>query len=217
MTFVSAASIPHAAVLAYQGWVENGKLQSGMDVLINGGGGGVGMLGVQIANAMGAHVTGVDSISKREKMLDQGFSEFIDYQTEDFTKNGKRYDLILDARTGRYPWTLLNALKASGKYVSIGGSTPKLLTMLAYRPFIALFSKKKFQMVALKPNKDLAAIEKLYAEGKLNPVIDGPYPFQEMPKAIKRFGKAKHKGKVVVVIGDQGSTATELESIVLEA
>src|SRR6187402_227402 len=97
MSFEEAASIPQAAMLAVQGLIDKGKLQSGQKLLINGAGGGVGTFGVQIAKQYAVEVTGVDHTHKLGMMRSIGFDHVIDYTKEDFTKSGKRYDLILDA------------------------------------------------------------------------------------------------------------------------
>jgi NADPH:quinone reductase-like Zn-dependent oxidoreductase len=198
MSFKEAVSLPHASALAIQGLVDLGRIQQGEKVLINGGGGGVGILGAQIAKTYGAHVTGIDSVTKLEAMKAAGFDELIDYQTHDFTGMGELYDLILDCRTSRFPGSHLKALKPKGRYVSIGGESGKLLFMVAASKPIEWATGKKLKMVAMKANKDLDLVEKLFFEGKLNPVIDGPFSFQNVPDAIKKFGEAKHIGKVVV-------------------
>lgn len=100
MTYIEAAAIPHAAMLAVQGLRDLGKIQPGQKLLINGAGGGVGTLGVQIAKAIGVeHVTGVDSSNKLDMMRLVGFDHTIDYKQDDFTKNEQPYDLILDPKT----------------------------------------------------------------------------------------------------------------------
>ncbi|MEM6403848.1 MAG: NAD(P)-dependent alcohol dehydrogenase [Cyanobacteria bacterium P01_D01_bin.116] len=99
MTFNEAAAIPHAAMLAIQGLCDEGQIQPGQKVLINGAGGGVGTLGVQIAQSIGVvDVTGVDSSDKFAMMRSIGFVQTIDYTQEDFTQNKQRYDLILIRR-----------------------------------------------------------------------------------------------------------------------
>ena len=100
MSYVDAAAIPHAVCLAVQGLIDVGQLQPGERLLINGEGGGVGTLGMQIAKYMGVEgVSGVDSADKFDMMRSVGFEHVIDYKQEDFTKNGRQYDLILDAKT----------------------------------------------------------------------------------------------------------------------
>jgi len=200
MTFIEAAAIPHAAMLAVQGLCDIGQIQPGQKVLINGAGGGVGVFGVQIAKLIGVDVTGVDSLGKLDMMRSMGFDQVIDYAQEDFTKNGQRYDLILDAKTNRSTFDYVRALSPNGTYVTVGGSMVRLLQALFLGPWISKFNKKNIRIVALKPNKDLDYINELFEAGKVKSVIDGPYKFSEVPEALRHFGEGKHKGKVVIAV-----------------
>lgn len=200
MTFEQAASIPQAAMLAVQGLIDKGNVQAGQKILINGAGGGVGTFGVQIAKQYGVEVTGVDNAGKLDLMIAAGFDHVIDYAKVDFTKTGKRYDLILDAKTNRPPLRYLRALTPTGKYVTVGGDISRLLQTLVLSPFVSLFTKKKLAIVALKPNKDLAYMNRLFEEGKVKPVIDGPYPLMNVPDTFRYFLKGAHRGKVVITI-----------------
>ena len=200
MSFVDAASIPQAAMLAVQGLIDKGKIQQGQKVLINGAGGGVGTFGVQIAKTFGAEVTGVDSAGKLEMMRSIGFDHVIDYTREDFTKNGKRYDLILDAKTNRSMFEYARSLSPNGTYVTVGGVIGRLFLALAQAPWIATTKKKHIRIVSLKPNKDLLYMNELFETGKMKPVIDGPYPLSEFREAFRIYGKAEHKGKVVITM-----------------
>jgi NADPH:quinone reductase-like Zn-dependent oxidoreductase len=200
ISFEEAAAIPQAAMLAVQGLIDRGEIQFGQKLLINGAGGGVGTFGVQIAKLYGAEVTGVDSAGKLEMMRAMGFDHVIDYKKEDFTKNGKQYDLILDAKTNRSMFDYTRALSPTGKYVTVGGSIGRLLQALILGPWISMISKKKIRIVALTPNKDLAYINELFEAGKVKPVIDGPYKLEEVPKTFRLFGDGAHKGKVVITV-----------------
>ncbi|HKP33032.1 MAG TPA: NAD(P)-dependent alcohol dehydrogenase, partial [Chitinophagaceae bacterium] len=154
----------------------------------------------QIAKMHGAEVTGVDSAEKLDIMRLIGFDHVIDYKKEDFTKNGKQYDLILDVKTNRSIGNYLRALSPNGKYVTVGGSMGRLLQTLLMKPWISISSKKKVGIVMLKLNKDLAYMNEFFESGKLKFVIDGPYTLEEVPKALQIFGKAEHKGKLVIKI-----------------
>jgi NADPH:quinone reductase-like Zn-dependent oxidoreductase len=200
MTFEEAAAIPQAAMLAVQGLRDKGKIQSSQKVLINGAGGGVGTFGVQIARLYNAEITGVDSSRKLEMLRSLGFDHVIDYKQEDFTKTEQCYDLILDVKTNRCTFDYLRALKTNGTYSTVGGTSFRLLQAFFLGLFIPIFSKKKIRVVALKPNKDLVYINELYETGKIKPVIDGPYKFEEIPKVLQYFGEGKHKGKIVITV-----------------
>jgi NADPH:quinone reductase-like Zn-dependent oxidoreductase len=200
MSFEEATAIPHAALLAYQGLVEKGEIQKGQKILINGAGGGVGTFALQLAKLYEAEVTGVDTGEKLQNMKAIGYNDVIDYKKENFTKRKERYDLILDAKTSQPTWAYLKALKPKGKYITVGGTAGKLLLFALTKGLISALSKKKFQLLALQPNKGLNYINKLYAEGKIKPVIDGPYTLKEFPRLLQYFGEGKHTGKVVIKI-----------------
>ena len=200
MTFEEAAAIPQAGVLAVQGLRDKGQIHSGQKLLINGAGGGVGTLGVQIAKTYGIEVTGVDSSGKFDMMRSIGFDHVIDYRKEDFTKNGQCYDLILDNKVSRSVFEYMRALNPNGVYVTTGGSTTRLIQALLLSPLISMFSTKSMRFVLLKPNKDLAYLNELFEAGKVKPVIDGPYELSEAPEAIRYFGEGSHKGKVVITM-----------------
>ena len=206
MTFEEAASIPHASMLAVQGLIDVGKIKQDQRVLINGAGGGVGTFGLQIAKLHRAEVTGVDTGDKLKMMKSIGFDHIIDYKKEDFTKNGQRYDLILDTKTNRSTFHYVRSLGPNGKYVTVGGFLPWLFQAFILKPWISIFSKKKIHIVTLKPNKDLDYMNELFEAGKIKPVIDGPFKLSEMPKAISYFGEGKHKGKVVISISHANQT-----------
>ena len=115
-------------------------------------------------------------------------------------KKEKCYDLILDVKTNRSVFAYARALCANGIYVTVGGSMARLLQALFLAPWISLISKKHIRIVALKPNKDLAYMNKLFETGKLKPLIDGPYKLDEVPEAFRIFGKGEHKGKMVITM-----------------
>ncbi len=198
MSFEEAAAIPQAAMLAVQGLIDQGKIRPGQKLLINGAGGGVGTFALQIAKLYGVETTAVDSTGKLDMLRSMGFDHVIDYTRVDFTKNGQCYDLILDAKTNRSMFAYTRALCPNGIYVTVGGSMGRLLQALILGPLITMFSKKQIRIVALKTNKDLLYMNELFEAGKVKPVIDGPYKLNEFAEAFRLFGKAEHKGKVVI-------------------
>jgi NADPH:quinone reductase-like Zn-dependent oxidoreductase len=201
MSFAEAAAMPHAATLALQGLRDHGKLQAGQTLLINGAGGGVGTLALQIARSLGVKsVTGVDGTGKLKMMQALGFDHVVDYTREDFTRSGKRFDLILDTKTNRPTTSYLRALTASGIYVTVGGAAFRLLEVACLGPIIRRISHKDARIVALKTNQDLDHINRLYEAGKIKPVLDGPYKLDEITQALRRFGQGSHKGKIVVTV-----------------
>ena len=200
MTFEQAAALPQAGVLAVQGLLANGPLRPGMKILINGAGGGVGTIGVQVAKVQDVEVTGVDRASKLEMMWSAGFDHVIDYKREDFTKSGKRYDLILDTKTSRSPLKYARALNPGGTYATVGGVTAKIFLFLLVGWLIRLTTGKKIVVIGLKQNKHLAYLSELFEAGQLVPVIDGPYMLNDWRDAFRHFLAADHKGKVIITI-----------------
>ncbi len=200
MTFEQAAAIPQAGMLAVQGLIDAGRIQSGQKVLLNGAGGGVGTFALQIAKLYGVEVTVVDKPGKLDMLRAMGADHVIDYLKEDFTEGGKGYDLILDVKTNRSPFAYARALNLNGTYVTVGGSIPRLLQALVLGPVISRLSKKHVRLVGLRPNKDLAYMNELFEAGKLQPVIDGPYMLADLPEAFRLFGRGDHKGKIIVTM-----------------
>ena len=201
MTFEEAAAIPQAAVIALQGTRDKGKIQPGQKVLITGAGGGAGTFAVQLAKLYGAEVTGVDNTGKLDFMRSLGADHVIDYTREDFTKNGKQYDLILDIVAHRSVFAYKRALGSRGSYFLTGGSVTTIFQVLLLGPWIRGITGKKMRILAVQPNlKDLVYVTELYEAGKVVPVIDRRYPLSEIPEALRYLGEGRTKGKVVITV-----------------
>jgi NADPH:quinone reductase-like Zn-dependent oxidoreductase len=142
----------------------------------------------------------VDSTGKMDMMRAIGFDHVIDYKKEDFTKNGKTYDLILDAKTNRSPFDYCRVLDVNGVYATVGGSSARLIQILLLAPWIRRSRKNHIRVVILKPNKDLPYVNELFDAGKFKPVIDGPYQLDQIQNAFRHFQKGEHKGKVVITL-----------------
>ena len=200
MTFDKAAAVPQAAVLALQGLRYKGQIQPGQKVLINGAGGGAGTFAVQIAKYFGAEVTGVDSTRKLDMMRSIGADQVIDYTQEDFTKNGQRYDRIVDMAAHHSTFNYKRALSPKGIYGVIGGSAPRILQTVFLGSWISLIGSKQMGLVLHNPNKDLAFMIELFEAGKVVPVIDRRCPLSEVPEALRYFGEGHAPGKVVITV-----------------
>jgi len=200
MTFEQAAALPQAGQLAVQGLYAAGPLKPGLKILINGAGGGVGTIAVQLAKLQNVEVTGVDSAAKLEMMRSIGFDQVIDYTREDFTNNGRRYDLILDTKTTRSPFEYARSLNPGGTYATVGGVGTRLLQVAIFGWWIRLTTKKAIRIVALKQNKDVPYLNERFEAGQLVPVIDGFYKLSDAREAFRHFGAANHKGKVVITM-----------------
>jgi len=201
VSFEEAAAVPVAATTALQGLRDKGNVQPGQKVLINGASGGVGTFAIQIAKAFGAEVTAVCSTWNMEMARSIGADYVIDYSKEDFTKNGRHYDLIL-AANGYQPLSAYErALTPHGIYVFSGGLPAQIFQSLLLGPLMSKSDGRKMTSVMKKANqKDLLFIRDLLAEGKVKPVIDGCYPLSKTPEAFWYFEKEHPRGKVVISV-----------------
>lgn len=201
LTFVQAAALPQAGQLAVQALSANGPLKPGQTILINGAGGGVGTIGVQLAKVQGVEVTGVDRAAKHEMMRSIGFDHVIDYEKEDFTSSGRRYDLIIDTKTNHSPYEYARALTPKGAYATVGGEDLRLLLhVMIVGWWIRHTTAKTVRLIGLRQNKDLAYLSERFEAGQLVPVIDGPYRLSDAREAFRHFGAGDHLGKVVITM-----------------
>lgn len=198
MTDELAAALPHASMLAWQALVDVARIRQNERVLINGAGGGIGVFGAQIAKSFGCEVTGVDAAEKFPSMRSVGFDHVIDFRETDFTRLGERYDLILDARATRSPFAIRHALRDGGRYVAVGGQTSRILQTLLAAPLIARLHGVHLHMLALEPNRGLEKVLTLWSTRGLICPVEGPYPLEDLPRALALFGSARHKGKVLI-------------------
>jgi NADPH:quinone reductase-like Zn-dependent oxidoreductase len=201
ISFESAASVPIAALTALQGLRHQGKVRPGQKVLINGAGGGVGTFAVQIAKSFSAEVTAVCSTRNLDVARSIGADHIIDYTKEDFTKNGKRYDLIFAANGYHSIFDYRRSLKSNGIYVVLGGYMAQMLQALLLGPILSLLGNKKMRGMMTNPNqKDLVFLKELLETGKVVPAIDRCYPLAEVPEAINYLLEGHPRGKVVITI-----------------
>ena len=200
MTFEQAAALPQAGQFSVQGLFAAGPLRSGQKILINGAGGGVGTIAIQIAKWQDVEVTGVDSTVKFEMMRAIGFDHLIDYRKENFTRNGRRYDLILDTKTTRSPFAYTRSLSPGGTYATVGGDLSRLFQFVVFGWCIRQTTSKTVRLIMLKQNRDLSYLNERFEAGQLIPVIDGPYKLSEAREALRHFGAGTHKGKVIITM-----------------
>jgi NADPH:quinone reductase-like Zn-dependent oxidoreductase len=146
-------------------------------------------------------VTGVDNTGKLDFMRSLGADHAIDFTQEDFTKNGKQYDLILDLVARRSVFAYPRALKPNGSYLFVGGSVATIFQILLLGPWIRRTTSKKIRILAVQPKlKDLAYITELCEAGKVVPIIDRRYPLREVPEALRYLGEGRAKGKLVITM-----------------
>jgi NADPH:quinone reductase-like Zn-dependent oxidoreductase len=201
MTHEEAAALPQAGAIALQGIREKGQVQPGQRVLINGAGGGSGMYAVQLAKLAGADVTGVDNTEKLEFIRSLGADDVIDYTREDFTRDGRTYDLILDVAAHRSAFAYKRSLAPGGRYLYVGGSVATLLQVLLIGPLTGRATGKKVRLLAVRLGAEhLAPLVELCQAGKIATVIDRRYRLSEVPEALRYLGEGHAKGKVVVIV-----------------
>jgi len=201
MTYAEAAALPQAGAIALQGIRDKGQVQRGQKVLVNGAGGGSGMYAIQLAKLHGAEVTGVDNAEKLEFMRSVGADHVIDYTREDFTANGRAYDLILDLAAHRSAFAYPASLVPGGRYLYVGGSVTTLLQALLAGPVIGRADGRKIRLLAVRLGVEhLAPMVELCQAGEIATVIDRRYPLSETPAALRYLGEGHAKGKVVIVV-----------------
>jgi NADPH:quinone reductase-like Zn-dependent oxidoreductase len=201
LSFDEAAAVPLAARTSLQGLRDLGHIQAGKKVLINGASGGVGTFAVQIAKYFGAEVTAVCSTRNMDTARSLGANHVIDYTKEDFTQNGQQYDLIF-AANGYHPISdYRRALSPKGIYVMSGGSVAQLFQVMFQGPRMSKKDGQQLIGLTLKPNpKDLPLLKELLETGKVVPVIDKRYSLNDLPDALRYFGKGHAQGKVVITL-----------------
>lgn len=202
VSFEEAATMGIAGLTALQGLRDHAQLQPGERVLINGASGGVGTLAVQIAKALGAHVTAVCSTRNLEQARALGADRVLDYTREDFTREHERYDVIADV-AGGHSWPgMRRALEPEGRLVVVGahGSRGQLRHIAAIK-LASLGSKGSVKFFIAKIDKpDLQALADLLERGALKPAIDRTYELAEAQDALRTFGEGHVRGKLVLTI-----------------
>lgn len=195
LTHQEAAGIPVGALEALH-FLRSAQIQPGERVLINGAGGSIGTLGVQLARYYGATVTAVDSGDKLPMLRSIGAEQVLDYQQEDFIRSGQQWDVIFDV-TGKRPFGgCLQALKPGGRYLL---SNAGLMANLRAR-WPKGNSKRVILGTSTQATDDLLFIKGLVEAGKLKPVIDRHYPLEQLPEAHHYVETGRKQGNVVITV-----------------
>lgn len=201
MTFEEASAIPQGGVIALNGIIKKGNVQAGQSVLINGAGGSAGTFAVQLAKLQGAEVTGVDNTYKLDFLRSLGADHVMDHTRENFTKSGKRFELILDLVAHRSAFAYARALVPGGTFFVVGGSVATLFQVLFLGPLIKRMTGRNVRLLMVPQNrKDLIDITKHIEAGKIRPVIDRTYSFNEIPEAMRYVSEGRAKGKVIIKV-----------------
>jgi NADPH:quinone reductase-like Zn-dependent oxidoreductase len=205
LTFAQAAALPTSACTALQALRDVGGIRPGQRVLVVGASGGVGLFAVQLAKAFGADVTGVGGTAKVGLVSAAGADRVIDYTKEDFTRGGRRYDLILDLGGNRPLAQLRRALTRQGTLVLVGGEgggrwlggTDRVLRAVV----LSLFVRQRLRPVSGAANAaDLRTLTKLVEAARVTPVLDRTYALSEVPDAMRALVAGHTQGKLVVTV-----------------
>jgi NADPH:quinone reductase-like Zn-dependent oxidoreductase len=201
LSYETAATMPHSALLALQGLRARRHIRPGMRVLVIGAGGCVGPFAVQIARALGAEVTGVDHTGKLELMRTAGADHVIDYTKEDVTRNGQRYDRILDVVGNRSVLSHRRSLRRDGVYVQIARTLGGFFSAAVLGGMISIAVAKKMGVFMWVPNReeDLAYLSELVRSCELSPVVDRRIGLSDVPEGLRRLEAGEARGKIVVV------------------
>ncbi len=197
LSYEEAATVPLAALTALQALRDQGNIKSGQTVLINGASGGVGMFAVQIAKALGTEVIGVCSTRNLEFVKSLGADRVIDYTQEDFTAEGRQYDIIFDAVGKRSLSNCKRVLTPNGIYISTL-PTPEVLIDSVLTAFLP---GQKAKFVIESPNtQDLVYLKELIEAGKMRTVIDRSFPLAELAAAHSYSESERTVGKIAIAI-----------------
>jgi NADPH:quinone reductase-like Zn-dependent oxidoreductase len=205
ISFEQAGAIPTAGATALQGLRDHGKLQLGQRVLINGASGGVGTFAVQIAKALGGEVTAVCSTRHADLVRSLGADHVVDYKHEDFTRSGRKYDLLLDIAGSRSWGAYKRVLEPNATYVGIGAPKGGPLGPLGHLAAIRLATFRVTQRVvpvfiAQFSPEVFDDLRQLIESGKVTPVIDRTYPLSQVADALNYLGEGHAHAKIALTI-----------------
>ena len=201
-SFEEAASVPIAGITALQALRDHGHIQHGQKVLINGAGGGVGTFAVQIAKSFGAEVTAVTSAQNLDMLRKLGADHVVDYSKEDFTRNGQRYDLVVDIAASHSTSDYKRIMNTNAIFVLVGMKDKILRRLLSFivRSKLSRGDKKFVFFVAKTNHEDFVALKDMMESGKIVPVIDRRYSLGETAKAMQYLIEGGARGKIVITV-----------------
>jgi len=196
ITYNEAATVPLGGLEALH-FIRQGNIQQGSRVLINGAGGSIGTIAVQLAKYYGANVTGVDSSNKLDMLRSIGADHVIDYRKEDFTSSGQMYDVIFDVvGKSSFPRSI-GSLNQNGRYLL---ANPGLSQMIRGQ-WTSITSFKTVVVGAARgTTDDLLFLKELIEAGTIQSVIDRTYPLEQMVEAHRYVETGQKAGNVVITM-----------------
>ena len=197
MSFEEAAAVPLGGLNALH-FLRKANIRKGDKVLVNGAGGSIGTFGVQIAKAMGAEVTAVDSTIKEEMLRRIGTDHFFDYTKADFTKSGQTYDVIFDMVANSSYSECVKALNPNGRYLM---ANPRISDMLRSVLTSKFTDKTAIFVFAGEKEEELFALKEMIEEGKIKSIVDKIFPFEQAAEAHRRVETEQRLGPVVISVG----------------
>ena len=205
LTFEQAAAVGVSASTALQLLRDQGKIKPGQKVLINGASGGIGTFAVQIAKTFGAEVTGVCSTRNVEMVRSIGADHVIDYTREDFTRNGHRFDFILDNMANHSLSDTRRVLTPSGKLQSNNGTSGGrwfgTIGTVLKSATVSMFERRQLGPAIKFANRaDLLVLKELIEAGKITPVIDATYALSDTGRGLAHVGEGHAQGTVVISV-----------------
>lgn len=193
MNYQEAATIPTGGLNGLY-FIRKAALKEGDSLLINGAGGSIGTYALQIAKLMGVEVTCVDSADKLEMLTSIGADHVIDYKSEDFTKNGKTYDAIIDIVGSCKISGVMSSLNKYGRFIMGNSRIPETIKAM----FVSKDGKKAIAALADYKIDDLNYLKGLIEAGQVKAVIDKVYPLEQMKEAHEYVDAGKKKGNLVI-------------------
>lgn len=201
MSFAEAAAVPLGGLNALH-FMRLAQIKAGESVLINGAGGSIGTHAVQIAKSMGAEVTAVDAGFKEDKLRRIGADNFIDYMRDDFTRSGRKYDVIFDMVASSHYSANINALKSNGRYLS-GNAR---LSVFIRSVFTTRFTSKTARVaLAQETREELLALKEMIEAGKIGPIVDKVLPMDRAAEAHRLVETEQRCGAIVLRIGSEAA------------
>jgi NADPH:quinone reductase-like Zn-dependent oxidoreductase len=209
VSFEQASAVPTSGIIALNNLRGAGRVKAGQKVLINGAGGSVGSIAIQIAKADGAHVTGVDRAEKLEMLESLGADHVIDYTQTDFTRGDERYDLIMDVASTLSLSDCKRVLTPTGIYVFIGhdhfgrargrilGSVPRFFGLIAR----GRFDDHLPNLDSERPTKreTMSILTAMLETGRLTPIIARTFSLGEVPDALRCLEEGRAVGRIIIV------------------